>query len=170
MSESSGSTDGQGNGEAGLGNGLNGDSEPAVSESATGAASGAATAAATGGNGQNNLGTGAGDGAGNGAAGRGRHRKRAIGIAVIAVAVETAWLWQRGYRVGGNVIVRCRDGHLFTTIWLPGISLKSLRLGFWRFQYCPVGKHWSLVIPAKRSGLTAAELQAASAQRDIRIP
>ena len=29
---------------------------------------------------------------------------------------------------GRNVVVRCRQGHLFTTIWIPGGSLKALRL------------------------------------------
>ena len=110
------------------------------------------------------------DGESNNEAGRGRRRKRAIKIAVAAVAVEVAGLWRRGYGVGGNVIVRCRAGHLFTTIWLPAVSLKSLRLGLWRFQYCPVGKHWSVVTPVNRAQLTSAQLQAASERKDIRIP
>jgi hypothetical protein len=75
-----------------------------------------------------------------------------------------------GYGVGGNAIVRCRQGHLFTTIWLPAISLKSLRLGWWRFQYCPVGRHWSLVVPVREADLSADERQAAREARDIRIP
>lgn len=64
------------------------------------------------------------DGQSNGDEGRGRHRKRAIELAAAAVAVEAAGLWRRGYGVGGNVVVRCRAGHLFTTIWLPAVSLK----------------------------------------------
>jgi hypothetical protein len=27
-----------------------------------------------------------------------------------------------GYNMGGNVVVRCRQGHLFTTLWIPGSS------------------------------------------------
>ncbi|MGO9820091.1 MAG: hypothetical protein ACLPTJ_05490 [Solirubrobacteraceae bacterium] len=100
----------------------------------------------------------------------GRRRKRAITLAVAAVAVEVAGLWRRGYGVGGNVVVRCRAGHLFTTIWVPAVSLKSLRLGLWRFQYCPVGKHWSVVTLADRAQLTSGQLAAASEQKDIRIP
>jgi hypothetical protein len=38
--------------------------------------------------------------------------------------------------------VRCSAGHLFTTIWVPLGSLKAVRLGGTRYQYCPVGHHW----------------------------
>jgi hypothetical protein len=41
--------------------------------------------------------------------------------------------------------VRCRSGHLFTTIWVPFGSFKALRLGRFRFQRCPVGEHWGFV-------------------------
>jgi hypothetical protein len=72
--------------------------------------------------------------------------------------------------MGGNTIVRCRAGHLFTTIWIPGASLKSVRLGPARLQRCPVGKHWTLVVPVKDSQLTDEEKRAASERRDVRIP
>jgi hypothetical protein len=97
-------------------------------------------------------------------------RKRAIKLAIAAVAIEAAGLWRRGYGLGGNVIVRCRAGHVFTTIWVPAVSFKSLRLGLWRFQYCPVGKHWSVVTPVNRAQLTSGQLHAASEHKDIRIP
>ena len=89
---------------------------------------------------------------------------------VAALLLETAVLWQRGYGVGGNVVVRCREGHLFTTIWIPGVSLKAIRLGWWRVQYCPVGRHWSIVTPVKRSELTEEEAGIASEHADIRLP
>jgi hypothetical protein len=73
-------------------------------------------------------------------------------------------------RVGGNVIVRCREGHLFTTIWIPGASVKALRLGRWRYQRCPVGNHWSLVTPVRESELTEEERELAHSHRDIRLP
>lgn len=79
-------------------------------------------------------------------------------------------LWRATSRIGGDVVVRCRDGHLFTTIWLPGASLKSLRLGPRRFQRCPVGHHWSLVTPVRESELTGEERQLAHTQKDIRVP
>jgi hypothetical protein len=72
--------------------------------------------------------------------------------------------------LGANTVVRCRCGHLFTTIWIPGVSLKSIRLGWWRLQRCPVGPHWSIVVPVKEVQLSAAERESAREMRDIRIP
>ncbi|MGD1051853.1 MAG: hypothetical protein ABR947_12370 [Solirubrobacteraceae bacterium] len=90
-----------------------------------------------------------------------------------AVAINTLGVIvarRRGYRIGARTIVRCRQGHLFTTIWFPGASLKALRLGWWRFQRCPVGRHWTLVRPVRESQLSESELRAARETRDIRIP
>jgi hypothetical protein len=75
-----------------------------------------------------------------------------------------------GYMVGGNVVVRCRQGHLFTTIWVPGVSLKAVRLGWLRLQRCPVGNHWTLVSPVREADLTDEERAAAHQSRDVRIP
>ena len=50
------------------------------------------------------------------------------------------------------------------------VSLKSLRFGYWRFQYCPVGRHWTLVTPVVASELSEAERRDAAACQDIRIP
>jgi hypothetical protein len=79
-------------------------------------------------------------------------------------------LWRRGYGVGGNVVVRCREGHLFTTIWIPGVSVKSLRLGWWRGQRCPVGHHWSLVTPADEAQLSEEDMRLAHEVHDVRLP
>lgn len=76
----------------------------------------------------------------------------------------------RGYPIGGNLVVRCQRGHLFTTLWIPGASIKALRLGWVRFQRCPVGHHWSLVTPVKKSELTAKEERRARSRRDRRLP
>ena len=67
-------------------------------------------------------------------------------------------------------LVRCADGHLFTTRWVPYMSFKAVRLGHRRYQRCPVGKHWSMVSQVDVSSLSAAELTAASAVHDIAIP
>jgi hypothetical protein len=83
---------------------------------------------------------------------------------------EVIVLWTRAGRIGGTVVVRCRSGHVYTTIWIPGISVKSLRLAWWRLQRCPVGRHWSLVTPAQESQLTDDERRLARQHRDIRIP
>jgi hypothetical protein len=89
-------------------------------------------------------------------------------LAIIPLAIVV--MRRRGYRMGGNVVVRCRAGHLFTTIWVPFASFKSVRLGWWRFQRCPVGRHWTLVSPVRESGLTEDERRIASQYTDVRIP
>lgn len=87
-----------------------------------------------------------------------------------ALMFEALPLWLRGYGLGGNVVVRCRSGHLFTTIWIPGVSVKALRLGWWRFQRCPVGKHWSIVTPVRQAELNALEQISARKRTDVRLP
>ena len=90
-------------------------------------------------------------------------------VAILAVATVSAR--RRGYSgMGGNTIVRCRRGHLFTTIWVPGASFKAVRLGWLRFQYCPVGRHWSLVRPVDVSTLSEEERRNAAANKDLRLP
>jgi hypothetical protein len=99
-----------------------------------------------------------------------RKGKRAGGVAAGLTLAETLAVWLRAGRPGGNLVVRCRDGHLFTTLWLPAMSVKALRLGPWRLQRCPVGRHWSLVTPVKQSHLSRRERRFASAHHDVRIP
>ena len=99
-----------------------------------------------------------------------RHRRRAAALTVAAILVESAVLRLRGYGLAGNVVVRCRSGHLFTTIWVPAASVKSIRLGWWRVQRCPVGRHWSLVTPVREADLTEEERRSAHAAKDIRVP
>lgn len=101
-----------------------------------------------------------------------RRRARITRTAVIAGALLAGTLIARvaGYRLGPHTVVRCRAGHLFTTIWIPGASVKALRLGWWRLQQCPVGHHWSLVAPVRESDLTAEQLRFAAAHHDVRIP
>ena len=79
-------------------------------------------------------------------------------------------LRRRGYGIAGDVVVRCRQGHLFTTLWVPGVSFTSLRLGFWRLQHCPVGHHWSLVTPVSVEALDPDERTAAGAVHDVALP
>jgi hypothetical protein len=90
--------------------------------------------------------------------------------AVVVLAIARAVAGRRIY--GGDAthrIVRCSKGHVFTTVWLPGVSLTSLRLGSARFQRCPVGKHWSLVRPVREDELTDEERRTAEEYRH-RIP
>ena len=73
-----------------------------------------------------------------------------------------------GYRFGLNTPVRCREGHLFRTIWLPGVNLKALDLVIARVQRCPVGRHWSLVTPVRDADLSARDR--ARAPHDLWLP
>ncbi len=98
-----------------------------------------------------------------------KRRKLLAGIVVLNV-LGTIVARLRGYPVGGNTIVRCHRGHLFTTIWIPGASVKSLRLGWWRIQRCPVGRHWALVAPVRPADLSARERRFAERHHDVPIP
>jgi hypothetical protein len=99
-----------------------------------------------------------------------RSRRRRTLIILAATLLESVAMWLRGYPVGGNLVVRCRQRHLFRTLEIPGASLKALRLGWRRVQRCPVGEHWSIVTPVREADLTRRELRAADRHRDIRIP
>ncbi|MER5911106.1 hypothetical protein ABT124_11505 [Streptomyces sp. NPDC001982] len=93
-------------------------------------------------------------------------------VAVVAVVLvgATVVARRRGCRLGTNTVVRCRDGHLFTTIWIPGASFKSVRLGPYRRQYCPVGRHWAWVVPVRDADLTPEDRQRAEEHHDLRVP
>lgn len=91
-------------------------------------------------------------------------------LVILSVLSEAIPVWRRGYGLGGNVVARCRDGHLFTTLWIPGISVKSLRLGPWRFQHCPVGRHWSIATPVRKADLSEDERGGAALVHDARVP
>lgn len=91
-------------------------------------------------------------------------------VGVASALVELGVVWRRAGRPGGNVVVRCRSGHVYTTIWIPGASAKSVRLGLWRLQRCPVGQHWSIVTPVREYDLTKQEKRLARKAKDIRIP
>jgi hypothetical protein len=99
-----------------------------------------------------------------------RHLRRRSLITVLVLLTEALPLWLRGYRLGGNVVVRCRNGHLFTTIWVPGVSVKSVRLGWWRLQRCPVGRHWSIVTPVRQADLSEPDRANARKRKDVRLP
>jgi hypothetical protein len=95
-------------------------------------------------------------------------RSLVISAAVIGGGTVTGRLL--GYNLGFNTVVRCRQGHLFTTIWIPGVKFKAVDLGVARFQRCPVGGHWSIVTPVRDSDLTDEQRRLASEHRDIRVP
>src|SRR6266700_752256 len=95
-----------------------------------------------------------------------KHRRLWL-VGIASVLAEPLAMKLRGYPVGGKLIVRCRQGHLFTTFWFPGVSFKALRLGWWRYQRCPVGGHWALISPVRASELSEAEREEARSRSDI---
>ena len=77
----------------------------------------------------------------------------------------------RGYSyLGEDTVVRCRQGHYFTTIWIPAISFKAVRLGLKRYQRCPLCEHWTVVVPVKDSELTDKIIRVAKQHHDSRLP
>ncbi len=101
---------------------------------------------------------------------KGKRQLVMLAVVVVAYVVGTIIATRQGYSFGKNAIVRCRKGHLFSTVWIPGASVKALRLGFWRVQWCPVGRHVDLVHPVKGADLTAAERSSALAHHDVLVP
>ena len=93
-------------------------------------------------------------------------------VVLVAVWVPTRSLRRRRVTSPGsrNVIVRCRRGHHFTTIWIPNVSFASVRLGASRYQHCPVGHHWSVVVPVSVTELSDAERDEAARVHDLNNP
>ena len=97
-------------------------------------------------------------------------RSQRLAVVIGVLVVGTIIARRLGYKIGGNTVVRCREGHVFTTIWIPGVSLKAIRLGWARYQRCPVGGHWTFVTPVRDIDLTAEERRLADERRAVRIP
>ncbi|KAK1765358.1 hypothetical protein QBC33DRAFT_561176 [Phialemonium atrogriseum] len=68
------------------------------------------------------------------------------------------------------VIVRCSQDHLFTTIWVPYFSLKAGRFGSQRLQWCPVGRHMTLIRRVYVEELTETDRERAASCIDMRVP
>jgi hypothetical protein len=82
----------------------------------------------------------------------------ALPIVAVVVLVKLIVARTKGRPLlAGDVLVRCSKGHVFKTTWSPFGSLTSIRLGFARFQHCPVGDHWTLVRPVDEADLTPEE-------------
>ncbi len=78
---------------------------------------------------------------------------------------------KRGYSgLGGDTIVRCSRGHLFSTKWVVGTSFKAVRLGYKRYQRCPVCKKWRIVVPVPDDELTEEDRRVAAEHQDSRLP
>jgi hypothetical protein len=74
------------------------------------------------------------------------------------------------YTFGDNVVVRCSEGHLFTTTWIPMMSFKAIRLGLVGFQYCPLCDHATFITPVRNSELTDRERHIAEQHHDGLLP
>jgi hypothetical protein len=78
---------------------------------------------------------------------------------------------RRGYSgMGGDTIVRCSQGHLFTTTWIVGSSVKAVRLGYKRYQRCPVCQKWRIVVPVRDDELTEEDRRVAAERHDTKLP
>jgi hypothetical protein len=67
-------------------------------------------------------------------------------------------------------VVRCSQGHLYRSVWIPGGSLKAVRWFKGRLQWCPIGRHWSWTRRVDASQISPNELAAASEVHVLRIP
>jgi hypothetical protein len=75
--------------------------------------------------------------------------------AAVSVVLINGIMRRRGYSIPGKTVVRCSRGHLFSTTWIEGGSLRAIKLGpKTRYQHCPVGKHWAVVHPVKEEDLS----------------
>jgi hypothetical protein len=101
---------------------------------------------------------------------KGKRRLAILTGVIVAYVAGTIIATRQGYSFGKDTVVRCRRGHLFTTVWIPGASVKALRLGFWRLQWCPVGRHVDLVRPVKDADLTDTEREFALSHHDTPVP
>ena len=84
--------------------------------------------------------------------------------------VPIVYVSNKGKTRGHDVIVRCSVGHLYTTIWIPAMSLKAVRWVNKRYQRCPVGKHWAWTERVNKSDLNPEIAAEAGKFRDLRIP
>jgi hypothetical protein len=100
------------------------------------------------------------------------HRRgtRRATFGLTSLLIEALATKARAGRFGGRLIVRCHDGHLFTTLWIPGASVKSIRFAWWRLQRCPVGHHWSIVTPVNQAKLSPWRARAARRHHDVPVP
>jgi hypothetical protein len=83
-------------------------------------------------------------------------------IAAVIIAKVVVSAVRARPAIAGNITVRCGRGHVFTTTGSPLGSVMSLRLGAARFQYCPVGHHWTLVRPVNDSSLPGGDRRLAN--------
>lgn len=67
-------------------------------------------------------------------------------------------------------IARCSEGHLFSTIWIPLVSFKAIRMGSDRWQKCPLCRKFRRVSLVDKDSLSSSETEQANSVQDSRIP
>ncbi|WP_051939476.1 hypothetical protein [Phaeacidiphilus oryzae] len=67
-------------------------------------------------------------------------------------------------------VMRCPDGHLFETPFLPMVSLKAVRTPGGRYQRCPVDGRWRLMDLQITSELSPEQRAEARRHRTTPIP
>jgi hypothetical protein len=92
-----------------------------------------------------------------------------LDVVELAVVLDTRAARRGGHPTIGNVGVRCRRAHLFTTIWVAGVSVKAVRLSGGLIQRCPVCEHWTRVTRVTDADLTVHNRRVAASHRDARI-
>jgi hypothetical protein len=92
-----------------------------------------------------------------------------LGLAVLVVIGALVAPRFRRVREALEAIVRCSQGHLYTTLWMPLGSLKAVRLEGRRYQRCPVGGHWSWVTRVDPAALSPDEIREARSHRDAAV-
>ena len=90
--------------------------------------------------------------------------------ALLAFGAGAVLARRKGYTKPGEVVARCRRGHLFTTDWAAPASRHRFDLGWARIQRCPVGGHWTIVFPVEETDLSPEDKKLASQQRDSTMP
>lgn len=93
-----------------------------------------------------------------------------LAVAALFVLLRTLAARRAGYQLGRHTVVRCQEGHLFTTTWIPGASFKAVRLGMTRYQRCPVDGRMTFISPVRDEDLTDRDRLTAAQHRDTRIP
>ncbi len=67
-------------------------------------------------------------------------------------------------------VMRCKQGHLFETPFLPLVSLKAVKLPQGRFQRCPVDGRWGICELQFTADLSEDELEQARQHRTSPLP
>jgi hypothetical protein len=86
--------------------------------------------------------------------------------AFLAFVVGAVVAHRKGFKQDGEVVARCSQGHLFTTIWVDRWTWTRFDVGFLKIQRCPVDGRLTVVRPVESSSLTPEGKKVARQVRD----